>query len=668
MSEVSPGHRPKKTPAGKPASKAKKEIDPTKTGRANRQEFTTPVDVADLAERIAKVRGMNGPSAAGGEAVHGLFGDFQTTFRDADVAAVFDAIRNADIAKFVDARHQGGKVKTGRPALVSPRAVLVGLMLTAIDGRGCLASEVAKTLYRRLYPTSMALLDLKPLPDAADRAERRRQDWMIEKRIRSALHRLLSSVDPSIHPKGTAMAWEDLTAISKSLTPAEIEERQVALSIVCNSLLQVPFELLPERVKQKYRGSACIDATPLRIHSRGRSVHDEVASTDPDGGFYVRTGDHAEGGEVVKKAFYAFDINLMVAVDDHLGNKQYLPALPLAMHLDRPGVDPAGASRRMLAYLAHKNFQPRYLAGDGLYANADPSAFHNPARDAGWRLVLPVLDANVGIQTTVEGFHLIEGHWYCPSIPTVLVDATRDFRAKDIDLDTYEARIAERGKYRARLREDKGNGIQRFGCPASGTKPTVMCDLKPRSTASDRMVISQGPGLPVRLRDRVTPDPATATGGTYPKPCRVDTVRIDLSTAPDNPAANVDAARFRQDLIFGTREHTDTYNALRQSQEGLHGFVKDEAKEALASPGRRRIRGLAAQSLFSAVLLAAAAVRKIRVFLSNALTDGNGDLYVPRRVRSGDHTKTHLPPGTTGSRGDPDEPVAVETDDDIGAA
>lgn len=98
----------------------------------------------------------------------------------------------------------------------------------------------------------------------------------------------------------------------------------------------------------------------------------------------------------------------------------------------------------MLAYLAHKNFQPRYLAGDGLYANADPATFHNPARDSGWRLILPVLDANLGIQTTVEGFHLIEGHWYCPSIPTILIDATRDFRAKTIDLDTYEARIAER--------------------------------------------------------------------------------------------------------------------------------------------------------------------------------------------------------------------------------
>jgi hypothetical protein len=114
------------------------------------------------------------------------------------------------------------------------------------------------------------------------------------------------------------------------------------------------------------------------------------------------------------------------------------------------------------------------------------------------------------------------------------------------------------------------------------------------------------------------------------------------------------------------RQQAGTYNALRQAQEGLHEFVKDEAKEALASPGKRRIRGLAAQSFFSAVLLAAAAVRKVRVFLRNALTDSNGHLYVLRRKRKGEHATTHLPPGTKGTRGSPDD--ESDTDDTAGAA
>lgn len=148
------------------------------------------------------------------------------------------------------------------------------------------------------------------------------------------------------------------------------------------------------------------------------------------------------------------------------------------------------------------------------------------------------------------------------------------------------------------------------------------------------------------------------TNGVWPKPCRQESVSIDLrATDEDDPA--VAAARYTQDM-FGTDEHTNTYNALRQSQEGLHGFAKNDAYEALGTPGKRRIKGRAAQSVFAAFLLAAAAIRKVRVFLRNALTDENGDLYVPRRERKGEHVTSHLPPGSFGTRGDPayDDPDA----------
>ena len=117
---------------------------------------------------------------------------------------------------------------------------------------------------------------------------------------------------------------------------------------------------------------------------------------------------------------------------------------------------------------------------------------------------------------------------------------------------------------------------------------------------------------------------------------------------------SLDAARYAQDLVFGNAEHTNTYNTLRQSQEGLHGFAKDDAYEALGPPGKRRAKGRAAQSVFATFLLAAAGIRKVRVFLRNALRDSNDDLYVPRRKRKDEHATSHLPPGTKGTRGDPD--------------
>lgn len=594
---------------------------------------------------------MNGPEAQGPAEPHPIFSDFVTKFRDADVEAARQAVRHCGVVDFLNSRINATKSKAGRPATIPIEALLVGMLITALDGKGCLISEVSKTLYWRLSKPAMRLLNLRPLPKARSNREELRQRWMIERRARGALHRVLAVLDPSIHPKGKSMLWEDLRKLDRNLTDDEIEDRQRALSIVCNSILLAAYDHLPERVKRKYRGSACIDATPLRIHARGYGVDSEVASSDPDAGYYARLGDHTETGDPhLRTVMYAYDLNLMVAVDDWLGDRQYLPAIPYAMHLDRPGVDPAGASRRMMAFLSHRDHRPRYLAGDGLYALADPDAFHNPARAVGWQLVMPVLDGHLGVQAEMEGLIMVEGNWYCPSIPSTLIDATLDFRERTISEAEYDQRISARGAYRARLKGTNTSGNQRWACPASGSHPSVICALKSRS--EDHKFIG-GPVLGVRLKDRVIPDPDTRTNGVWPRPCRQEAVTIQGDRRSESGPRNLAADRYRQALIFGTHEHTDTYNALRQSQEGLHGFAKDDAYEALGTPGKRRVKGRAAQSLFAAFLLAAAGIRKVRTFLRCAAQDENGDLYVRRRPRKGEHATTHLPPGSPGSRGDP---------------
>lgn len=667
MSEVSPGHRPKKTPTQKKAKKAsQKSNDATMTARGLRQKFENGT-IADLLARREQALGgpMNGPGAIGDDTIHGIFDRADTMFPDRTVDSVFDAVRKADVVGKVEARISWVKRKKGRPAAINYRALLVAMLLTAMDGNGCLCSEIARTLYFRLSPTAMRLMDIKPLPPATDLDDARRQMWRTERHVRSAMRRFLATLDPSIHPIGREMEWTNLRDLDRPLTTEEILDNHDALTLVCNRILRTPYTLLPAKVRAKYRGSAGIDGTPLRLHTRGRGVDNTIASTDPNAGFYVRTGDHSDGGDpTVKKAFFAYDINLMVASCDWLGTNQYLPSLPIAMHLDAPGVDAAGAARRVMADLAANVHKPRYLAGDGLYANATAETFHLPARSLGWKLVLPILDDHIGVQGSADGLVLVEGEWYCPSIPQTLIDATKDFRAKDgITRDEYLQRIKARETYRARNRGENASGTQRWGCPASGSHPATICALKPRSEENKFI---GGPTLGVRLKDRITPDPDTQTEGVWPKPCRQDSVTIDLR--PDNESG-VDLAKYLQDLPFGTDQHTDTYNALRQSQEGLHGYAKDEGKEALGSSGKRRMRGYAAQSLFAAVMLAAAGIRKVRSFLAKAIPDANGDLYVTRYTRKDDHAPTHMPPGTKGTRGDPDYDENVETArDEQGAA
>ena len=106
-----------------------------------------------------------------------------------------------------------------------------------------------------------------------------------------------------------------------------------------------------------------------------------------------------------------------------------------------------------------------------------------------------------------------------------------------------------------------------------------------------------------------------------PKICTQSTITI----APDV------GARWRQDLAFGSERWASTYASYRNTIEGLNGFAKDPAHEAIGAPGRRRVRGIAAQSIFVALLLMAANFRKIAAF-RQMRADGTAQ-QIARRAR-----------------------------------
>jgi hypothetical protein len=102
-------------------------------------------------------------------------------------------------------------------------------------------------------------------------------------------------------------------------------------------------------------------------------------------------------------------------------------------------------------------------------------------------------------------------------------------------------------------------------------------------------------------------------------------------------------ARYRQDLPHGSAAWHARYATLRNTTEGLNGYAKDPAHEALAQPGRRRVRGIAAQSLFTALLLTAANIRKIRTW--RALTTSDKAATAQRARRRRTSLRDHLPDG-----------------------
>ena len=67
-----------------------------------------------------------------------------------------------------------------------------------------------------------------------------------------------------------------------------------------------------------------------------------------------------------------------------------------------------------------------------------------------------------------------------------------------------------------------------------------------------------------------------------------------------------------------------TYSTLSNSVEGMNGYIKDGAHEAVDDPERRRIRGSAPQSILLAFLLFAANLRKIDEFLKARASETKG--------------------------------------------
>jgi len=92
-----------------------------------------------------------------------------------------------------------------------------------------------------------------------------------------------------------------------------------------------------------------------------------------------------------------------------------------------------------------------------------------------------------------------------------------------------------------------------------------------------------------------------------------------------------EGAKLLQSLHYGSPEWESTYNTLRNTIEGINGVAKDGAYAALGDAHRRRIRGVAAQTIITAMLLMATNLRTIRTFLAKALRDSEGILRKPRR-------------------------------------
>jgi hypothetical protein len=504
--------------------------------------------------------------------------------------------------------------RTGRPRPLPVRAVLTALLCLALDDRPLFLTEATRLLFCQLSPPSRALLGVPgTAPD-------RRAFLAAYRRVRYCFHQICGVADPSPLPKNRRLSEQDLKARIKHLTTAQAQAARDRLESLVNALIETSISVLDQDERAASDGGTGLDATPVPLFSRGPSARAGLSASDPDGGWYVREGDHREReddkGKPLRKIAWALEATIAVTARPP-GAPPATPNLAIGLAMARPGEDPGGTGARVLASAAARGHQAGWLGYDRAYTAALPGRFHLPARALGYSPVMDYRADQLGIQASTGGALLVEGTWYCPALPEPLITATARLRDHAIDRGLYDQQIAARAPYQLKRKDGPdADGYQRLSCPALGTHPGLMCPLRQAS-------LSPRDGRPKVLQPPEEP----------PQACRQTAITI----APDT------GARYRQDLPYGSPAWHARYATLRNTIEGLNGYAKDPAHQALAQPGRRRIRGIAAQSLFTALLLTAANIRKIRAWRALTATDQAAATQRARRRRVS--LRDYLPDG-----------------------
>ena len=503
---------------------------------------------------------------------------------------------------------------TGRPRPLPVRAVLAALACLALDDRPLFLTEATRLLFQQMSGTSRRLLGV-PGTASGERAF-----LAAYRRVRYCFGALCSVMDPSPLPKNRRLGEHDLTARTRPMTQAQAQGARGRLEAFINSLIEASVSVLAGEERAALDGCTGLDATPVPLFSRGPSRRAGLCASDPDGGWYVREGDHREReddkGKPLRKICWALEATIATTARPPAAPPA-TPNLAIGLAMTRPGQDPGGTGARVLASAAARGHKAGWLGYDRAYTQALPGRFHLPARALGYKPVMDYRDDQLGIQASTGGAILVEGTWYCPALPGPLVTATTRLRDHAITRDLYDEQITARCPYQLKHKDGPdADGYQRLSCPAAGKHPGLICPLRQASLSprDGRAKVLQPPPEPPRI---CTQAAITITPGT--------------------------GARYRQDLPYGSPAWHKTYATLRNTIEGLNGLIKDPAHEALAQPARRRVRGIAAQSLFTALLLMAANIRKIRAW--RALTARDKDRITRRARRRRTSLRDYLPDG-----------------------
>jgi hypothetical protein len=533
--------------------------------------------------------------------------------------------------------------RTGCPCKLPVEALLVGMSLASARNGGVVTfTAVTDLLFFSLSEPMRAQLGLRRYPDHDRGFE------AAYATVRRRLHSILEAIDPSPLPKNHRLARRHAEKLMATADPDELARKRTLMIKLANLILAMSLREAMPLLEDRWNGSVCVDATVIGTYAKGLAPNSPVTATDPDAAWYVRTAKHKDPlalddlapdrqdkkgarlqkkAERIKKSLFGYDASLVIARDpsrngvplpDGSADPDVVPALVIAFSVDKPSHRPGHVAVEALQQI--DDSLPRgYLAGDRAYNDQKPENFQLPIRAMGYEPVYDYAKDQLGVQAGFAGAELVEGNWYCPSMPHELKEATKDLINEKIDKQTWINRIRARAAYvfMPKQRPD-AEGHRRLMCPAEANR--TQCPLK-------AYTLGRGIQLPLV-------DPAPSPAGSPPC-CSQKTV-----TVPPEAGANL-----WQPLQYGSEAWQRVYFRLRNSVEGINGYAKDPLYERLEDPGTRRIRGIAAQTLLLAFQLAHANRRKLRAWADSIALHDDRPRRRPTRRRKTKPLGTWTPKG-----------------------
>ncbi|HEX5299447.1 MAG TPA: hypothetical protein VFW50_20875 [Streptosporangiaceae bacterium] len=333
-----------------------------------------------------------------------------------------------------------------RPRQLTARTLLLGMMLTAADGRPAHLTRVHQAL--------------TALPEDQQRRLGVLTDWkhgphLLTYRQAEYTFKLAARALGKDQPDG--------------LPSPELQR-------ACDDLLEAS-------VPREFKGassSLAVDWSDLESFSRPppRGTSD---CADPEASWGHRKNNLLRDED---ELFFGYYLSAAVMAPDEQGPP--VPELARRATLSACRHDPVPALTPVLTAMPAAGVPLGDVLADSGYSHRVPQHWAAPLRAAGARLVQDLHPSDRGPRGTHAGAIISNGNLYCPATPRPLLQLAPLARAATKEqAAAHDARTAELARYKlGRLTSDDADGYHRVQCPAVTGK--ARCPLRPASMTLDR--------------------------------------------------------------------------------------------------------------------------------------------------------------------------------------